>query len=137
MNDYERLINNSKYLLDDFGKYSLYVWVDLFAREAIDSGLYIAFNNKPFGGLIVLLAVFGLKDSGKIFAKKFGSQMTLYVKGGGKENPIVLCTLKLKNPDNPKASILEELKALGAPDGLFNVAKQEIINMQVFHEMPG
>ena len=138
MNDYERLINNSKYLLDDFGKYSLDVWIDLFVQETIDSGLYVTADNMPSGGLIVLLAVFGLKDPDKIFAQKSGRHMAICVKGnGGKDDYEVLCTFRLKNPDNPKASLLGELGTLGAPSGLFNVAKQVIMNMQIFYEMPG
>lgn len=139
MNDYERLINNSKYLLDDFGKYSFEVWFDLFVQEAIESGLYITVDNRPSGGLIVILAVFGLKYPDRVFARKSsGGHMTLCVKGdGGKEDYEILCTFRLKNPAKPKTSILEELRTCGAPSGLFNMAKQVIMNMQVFYEMPG
>lgn len=137
MNDYERLIYNSKYLLEDFDKYGLDVWIDLFVQEAIESGFYITVDNKPYSGLIIILAVFGLKDPNKVFAKKVGSYMTIcFNNNGGKEDPVVLCTFRLKNPAYPKTSLLEELGALGAPAGLFNITKQVIMNMQVFYEMP-
>lgn len=138
MNDYERLINNTKHLLEDFDKHDLDVWVNLFIKEAIDSDLGITVNNRPSGGLIVLLAIFHLKDPSRIFAKQKGPFITICLESNkGPNGYKIICSFRLKNPDNPKASILEELGACGAPAGLFNVAKQMILNMNVFQKMPG
>lgn len=137
MNRYERLIYNTRYLLEDFDKHDLDVWVNLFIQEAISSGLYMVVDNKPSGGLIVLLAVFNLKNlSDKIFAQKSGGYVAIWVRGDGRKL-VYVCTFRLKSSDNLKASILEKLRACGAPAGLFNIAKQVIMNMQVFYEMPG
>lgn len=138
MNDYERLINNSKYLLDDFGKYSLEAWFDLFVQEAIDSGLPITVDNRPSGGLVVVLALLHLKDPDRVFAKQDGRYITLCIgDNGDKKDYEVLCTFELRSESRPKLSIIEDLRALGAPSGLFNEAKQMILNMNVFQKMPG
>lgn len=137
MNNYERLINNSRHLLEDFDKYDLEDWVNLFILETTGSGLYMVADNKPSGGLIVLLAIFNLKNlSDKIFAQKSGGYVAIWVRGDGGKL-VYVCTFRLKSSDNLKASILEKLRACGAPAGLFNIAKQVIMNMQVFYEMPG
>lgn len=139
MNRYEILINNTRHLLEDFDKHNLDVWVNLFIQEAISSGLYMTVDNntKPSGGLIVLLAIFNLKNlQDKIFAQKSGGYVAIWVKGDGGKL-VYVCTFRLKSSDNLKASILEKLRACGAPDGLFNEAKQVILNMNVFQKMPG
>ena len=113
------------------------VWINLFIHGAIGSGLYMTVDDKPSGGLLVILAIFGLKDPKRVFAKQVGDHLTIYF-NSNRGNPTVLCTFKLKNPlANPKTSLLKKLEALGAPAGLFNIAKQVIMNMQVFYEMPG
>lgn len=137
MNRYEKLIDNTRYLLNDFDKHDLGVWINLFIQEAIGLGLYMTVDDKPSDGLIVILAIFGLKDPNRVFAKQVGGHLTIYF-NSNRGNPMVLCTFRLKNPlANPKTSLLKELEALGAPAGLFNIAKQVIMDMKVFYEMPG
>lgn len=140
MNRYERFIDRTRHLIDDLDKFvegDLDTWVALFVQEAISSGLYLTTGGgKPSGGLIVILAIFGLKDPERVFARQFDDRLTIYLKGNGDSEEI--CLIRLKNlPANPKASLLKELGALGAPAGLFKVAEQVVMNMRVFYEMPG
>lgn len=138
MNDYERLINNSKYLLDDFGKYSLEIWFDLFVQEAIDLGLYITVENRPSGGLVVVLALLHLKDPDRVFAKQEGRYITLCIGANGdKKDYEVLCTFELRSESQPKSSLIEDLRALGAPSGLFNEAQRMVQEMTIIKRMNG
>ena len=62
----------------------LEAWVNLFVQETIGSGLYMTVDNntKPSGGLIVILAIFNLKNlTDKIFTQKSGGYVAIWVRG--------------------------------------------------------
>ena len=95
-------------------------------------------DNRPSGGLLVVLALFHLKAPDKVFAKQNGRYITLCIgTGGGKKDYEVLCTFGLRSGSQPKSSIIEDLRALGAPSGLFKEAQRMVQEMTIIKRMGG